>query len=41
MFAAANEFSDVLVFFDYDGEGGLTPNGLIYKLPRPLCVMWR
>lgn len=40
MLAAANEFSDQLVFFDYDsGSGRLTPNGIIYKLPRPLCVM--
>lgn len=42
MFAAANEFSDQLIFFNYDAEKGkLTPNGLIYKLPRPLCVMWQ
>ncbi len=40
MFAAANEFSDQLIFFDY-ADGKLTPNGLIYKLPRPLCIMWQ
>ncbi len=42
MLAAANEFSDQLVFFDYDSANGkLTPNGIIYQLPRPLCVMWQ
>ncbi len=42
MFATANEFSDILVLFDYDAAAGkLTPNGISYKLPRPLCVVWR
>ncbi len=42
MFAATNEFSDNMVIFDYDAATGkLTPNGLIFKLPHPLCVMWQ
>lgn len=41
MFAATNEFSDNMVIFDYDAVNGkLTPNGLIFSLPHPLCVMW-
>ena len=40
MFAAANEFSDLVTFYDYDGKGKLTPNGFQLKLPQPLCIMW-
>ena len=39
-FGAANEFSDMVVFFDYDGNGKLTPNGFTLKLPRPLHIFW-
>ncbi|MDR0933302.1 MAG: lactonase family protein [Victivallales bacterium] len=39
-FGAANEFSDKVVFFDYDGKGKLTPNGFELKLPRPLNIHW-
>ena len=40
-FAAANEFSDVIYFFDFDPEKGtLTPNGLKLEYPRPLCIAW-
>ena len=40
MFATANEFSDLVTFYDYDGKGKLTPNGFQLKLPQPLCIMW-
>ncbi len=41
-FAAANEFSDTVVFFDYDRRlGKLTPNGQCVKLPRPLAICWK
>ena len=39
-FGAANEFSNVVVFFDYDGRGKLTPNGFQLQLPRPLHIFW-
>lgn len=40
-FAAANEFSGNVVFFDYDRHTGkLTPNGQCVKLPRPLAICW-
>jgi 6-phosphogluconolactonase len=40
-FAAANEFSDVIYFFDFDPEKGtLAPNGLKLVYPRPLCIAW-
>jgi 6-phosphogluconolactonase len=40
-FAAANEFSDVIYFFDFDPEKGtLTPNGLKLEYPRPICIAW-
>lgn len=40
-FAAANEFSDVIYFFDFDSEKGtLSPNGLKLVYPRPLCIAW-
>ncbi len=40
-FAAANEFSDDVFFFDYDGTSGrLTPNGYQLQLPRPLCILF-
>ena len=40
-FAAANEFSDVIYFFDFDTEKGvLTPNGIKAEYPRPLCIAW-
>ena len=39
--AAANEFSDNVVFFDFDPVSGtLTPNLQELKLPRPLAVYW-
>lgn len=41
-FAAANEFSDDIYFFDFDPEKGtLTPNGLKLEHLRPLCITWR
>ncbi len=41
MFAAANEETDNVVFFDYDAETGkLTPNGLEIKLTHPLFIFW-
>ena len=40
-FGAANEFSDVIYFFDYDTEKGiLSPNGIKAEFPRPLCINW-
>lgn len=40
-FAAGNEFSDVIYFFDFDPEKGtLAPNGLKLVYPRPLCIAW-
>ena len=39
MFAATNEFSDNVVFFDWCGNR-LIPNGIILKLPRPLNIAW-
>ncbi|MGI6086832.1 MAG: lactonase family protein [Kiritimatiellia bacterium] len=40
-FAAANEFSGNVVFFDYNRHSGkLTPNGQCVKLPRPLAICW-
>ena len=37
-FAAGNEFSDDVYFFDFNRETGkLTPNGHKLTLPRPLC----
>lgn len=39
-FAAGNEFSDNVRFFDCDGNSGkLTPNGFELELPRPLCFI--
>ncbi len=39
-FAAANEFSDEVRFFDFDtATGTLTPNGYQMSMPRPLCIM--
>ncbi len=39
--AAGNEFSDGLVFFDYDPEyGKLQYNGHTVTLPRPLAIYW-
>ncbi len=40
LFAAANEFSDQVVFYDFDpASGKLTPNGVIFDhMPRPLCI---
>lgn len=38
-FAAANEFSDSVVLFDYNKRSGrLTPTGQLIKLPRPLAI---
>ena len=39
-FAAANEFSDTVMFYDFDTERGkLTPNGMVFsRMPRPLCI---
>lgn len=40
-FAAANEFSDNIYFYDYDKEKGLlSPNGVKLEYPRPLCIAW-
>lgn len=40
-FAAANEFSGNIWFFDYDREkGSVVPNGLKLEYPRPLCIAW-
>ena len=40
-FAAANEFSGEIYFFDFDTEKGeLTPNGIKLKHLRPLCIAW-
>ncbi len=39
MLVAGHELSDLVVFFDYDGRGKLTPNGLQLQLPSPICVM--
>jgi len=42
LFAAANEFSDNVYFYDFDTERGLlSPNGLKLTMPRPLCIAWR
>jgi 6-phosphogluconolactonase len=39
-FAAANEFSDEVRFFDFEpATGVLTPNGYQVQMPRPLCIM--
>ena len=39
-FAAANEFSDEIRFFDFDASNGiLSPNGYRIDLPRPLCII--
>ena len=40
IFAAANEFSDTVMFYDFDTERGkLTPNGAVFShMPRPLCI---
>jgi len=39
-FAAANEFSDEIRFFDFLPDSGvLTPNGFRLDLPRPLCIL--
>ena len=41
-FAAANEFSDNIYFFDFDFQKGtLAPNGLKLEHLRPLCITWR
>ena len=40
-FAAANEFSGEIYFFDFDAEkAALTPNGIKLKHLRPLCIAW-
>jgi len=41
-FAATNEFSDSIFFYNYDAKSGkLTPDGnVITTLPRPLCIHW-
>ncbi len=39
-FGATNEFSDLVVFYDYNGAGKLTPNGFTLKLVRPLHIFW-
>ena len=40
-FAAANEFSGNIWFFDYDREKGtVVPNGLKLEYPRPICIAW-
>lgn len=39
-FAAGNEFSDNVYFFNFNRESGrLTPNGYKLELPRPLCFI--
>lgn len=41
LFAAANEFSDVIYFYEFDTEKGvLSPNGVKLEYPRPLCIAW-
>ena len=41
-FAAANEFSDTVFFFDYDAETGkLTPDGHVLTFKRPLAIYWK
>ena len=41
MFAAANEETDNVVFYDYDAEAGkLTPNGLEFRMTHPLYIFW-
>ncbi len=40
-FAAANEFSDVVVFFGVDPDDGkLSASGQTVTLPRPLAIYW-
>lgn len=40
-FACANEFSDLVAFFDFDpASGKITPNGHSVTLPRPLAIYW-
>lgn len=40
-FAAANEFSDNTVFFNYDpASGKLSASGIELELPRPLAIYW-
>lgn len=40
-FAAANEFSDTVVLFDYDPKtGGLAPDGQVLRHKRPLAICW-
>ncbi len=38
MLAAGHEGSNLVTFFDYDGQSRLTPNGFKLKLPQPMCV---
>ena len=38
-FAAANEFSDEVRFFDFDNSSGiLSPNGYVLNMPRPSAI---
>ena len=40
-FATANEFSDRVVFFDFDAATGkITPSGETVTMPRPLAIYW-
>ena len=40
-FAAANEFSDVVVFYDVDPASGfLSPDGNLVQIPGPLAIFW-
>ena len=40
-FAAANEFSDVVVFYDVKPETGmLYPDGNMVRIPGPLAIFW-
>ena len=40
-FAAANEFSDVVVFYDVDSASGmLKPDGNLVQIPGPLAIYW-
>lgn len=40
-FAAANEFSDTVYFYDYDAAAGkLTPDGHVLHHKRPLAICW-
>ena len=41
-FAAANEFSDVVVFYNVNPENGMLSfdNGNMVRIPGPLAIFW-